>query len=164
MLKGLQSDERAVGEFGSPIRTTEIILDSSYCEKVINFLNDAKKDVRVCAYAWRWYTHEPEIPIQKLNIAILRARNRGVGVRCLVDTIPTLEMLRSLGLEARCVDSTRMMHTKAISIDDNTLILGSHNLTKRANTDNYEMSIVTQEAQCVLLYNDYFERMWLARG
>lgn len=164
MLKTLQRNEGQIGELGTPVRTTEIILDSSYCEKVIYFLDRAKRDVRVCAYAWRWYTHEPEIPIQMLNIAILRARSRGVGVRCLVDTMPTLNMLRNLGLDARCVDSTRMMHTKAISIDEKTLILGSHNLTKRANTDNYEMSIVTEEPQCVLLYNDYFDRMWLARG
>lgn len=164
MFEGLQSNEGSIGKTGAPIRTTQIIIDSSYCEKVIYLLDHAKRDVRVCAYAWRWYTHEPEIPIQQLNIAIVRARNRGVGVRCLVDTLPTLNMLRSLNLDARCVDSARMMHTKAISIDDETLVLGSHNLTKRANTDNYEMSIVTQEAQCVLLYNDYFDRMWLARG
>lgn len=164
MPEMLQRNEREIGEPGTLVRPTQIILDASYCGKVIEFLQHARSDVRVCAYAWRWYHNEPEIPIQKLNVALLQAQRRGVSVRCLVDTRPTLEMLKSLGFAARCVDSTRMMHTKAIGIDDKTLILGSHNLTKRANTDNYEMSIVTQEPSCVLDYNDYFERMWLARG
>lgn len=164
MLKRLQGIEGEIGESGAPIQSTQIILDASYCGKVIEFLQHARSDIRVCAYAWRWYANEPEIPIQKLNIAILQARQRGVIVRCLVDTLPTYNMLKALGLDARAVDSTRMMHTKAIGIDDKTLILGSHNLTKRANTDNYEMSIVTQEVDAVLLYNDYFDRMWLARG
>lgn len=164
MSKTLQTDARTISESECIDGTTELILDNRYCETVIKFIRDAKSDIRLCAYAWRWYIDEPEIPIQKLNIELFRARERGVKVRCLVDTASTAMMLRDVGFNVRYVSSNRMLHTKAIGIDDKTLVIGSHNLTKRASTDNYELSLLTQEAQVVLAYNEYYERMWAANA
>lgn len=164
MSKTLQTDARTISESERIDGTTELILDNRYCETVIKFIRDAKSDIRLCAYAWRWYIDEPEIPIQKLNIELFRARERGVKVRCLVDTASTAMMLRDVGFNVRYVSSNRMLHTKAIGIDDKTLVIGSHNLTKRASTDNYELSLLTQEAQVVLAYNEYYERMWAANA
>lgn len=164
MSKTLQTDARTISESERIDGTTELILDNRYCETVIKFIRDAKSDIRLCAYAWRWYIDEPEIPIQKLNIELFRARERGVKVRCLVDTASTAMMLRDVGFNVRYVSSNRMLHTKAIGIDDRTLVIGSHNLTKRASTDNYELSLLTQEAQVVLAYNEYYERMWAANA
>lgn len=144
--------------------TTQLILDAKYCDTVIKFIRDAQSEIRLCAYAWRWYIQEPEIPIQKLNIELFRARERGVKVRCLVDTAATAMMLRDVGFNVRYIATNRMLHTKAIGIDQKTLVIGSHNLTKRANTDNYELSLLTQEPQVVLGYNEYFDRMWAANG
>lgn len=144
--------------------TTALILDNKYCSTVIEFIRDAQSEIRLCAYAWRWYIDEPEIPIQQLNIELYRARERGVKVRCLVDTAATAQMLRDIGFNVRYISTNRMLHTKAIGIDAKTLVIGSHNLTKRASTDNYELSLVTQEPQVILGYNDYFDRMWQANG
>lgn len=143
---------------------TSLILDNKYCETVIKFIRDAQSEIRLCAYAWRWYIDEPEIPIQQLNIELYRARERGVKVRCLVDTAATAQMLRDIGFNVRYISTNRMLHTKAIGIDASTLVIGSHNLTKRASTDNYELSLLTHEAQVILGYNDYFDRMWQANG
>ena len=118
----------------------------------------------MCAYAWRWYENEPEIGIQKLNIELLLARSRGVKVRCMVDNLTQKERFATLGFDVRSVSNTRMLHTKAFCIDAKTLIIGSHNMTKRATTDNYEMSILTQEPEPCLQFIDYFDKMWDSRG
>lgn len=148
----------------SVIQPTQLIIDNEYARIVRQYVKGAKSEIRVCAYAWRWYVNEPEIDIQKLNIELLLARSRGVKVRLLVDTESLKNTFATLGFNARSVVNTRMLHTKAFGIDTNTVIIGSHNLTKRATTDNYELSVITQEFQVVDAFNDYFDRMWNSRG
>lgn len=164
MLKGLQTISRPTGKDTTIIQPTHLIVDNEYAEIAADFVRAAHSEIRIFAYAWRWYENEPEIDIQKLNIELLRAYGRGVHVRCLVDTEKMVQTFATLGFDVRCVVNTRMLHTKAIGIDTKTLILGSHNMTKRATTDNFEMSVLTQEFQVVDQYNAYFDAMWNSRG
>lgn len=164
MSKGLQTISRHDRTDVSIIQPAQLIVDQDYARIVADFVRDAKSEIRLCAYAWRWYANEPEIDIQKLNVELLLAEYRGVKVRALVDTEAMKETFLKLGFDARCVVNTRMLHTKAFGIDTKTVIVGSHNMTKRATTDNYEMSILSQEFQVVQSYIDYFDRMWDSRG
>lgn len=164
MLKGLQKIQRPSGADDGVVQTTKLIVDNEYAKAATEFVNDAKNEIRLCAYAWRWYHNEPEIDIQKLNVELYRARLRGVKVRCLVDTHAMQDTFRALGFDCRSVVNTRMLHTKALSIDDKSVIIGSHNMTKRATTDNYEMSILSQEFYVVQAYIDYFDKIWVSRG
>lgn len=127
-------------------------------------LGTAKSEIRVCAYAWRWYENEPDISIQKFNVELLRQAQGGRSVKILCDTEKMADGLRSKGFNARSVVRTRMLHTKAVCIDRRSLVIGSHNLTKRANTDNYEMSVVTQENWVIEQFIDYYDRIWESRA
>ena len=164
MPQGLQVHAGRDRQTRATVRPIEIILDNNYADKAKAFVLSAHSEIRVCAYAWRWYDSEPALPIQQLNIEMLRARARGVSLRALVDTEAMALRFRALGFDVRAVQPTRMLHTKAICIDTATLILGSHNLTKRANTDNYEMSVAIQEFEAVAQFAAYFDRLWGARG
>lgn len=164
MQQGLQTLSGTGRASESIVRPTELIIDNDYARIAAEIVRGAYSEVRLCAYAWRWYENEPEIDIQKFNVELLLCKSRGVKVRCLVDTEAQKRLFTTLGFDARCVVNTRMLHTKALSIDDRTVIIGSHNMTKRATTDNYEMSIASSEFQVVAAYNDYFDRMWNSRG
>ena len=164
MFKGLQNHAGRDRQISTPARPIEIILDNNYANKARAFVATAHSEIRLCAYAWRWYDSEPELPIQRLNIDLLTSAKRGVSIRALVDTEAMAAKFRALGFDVRAVQPTRMLHTKAICIDTRTLILGSHNLTKRANTDNYEMSVAIQEYEAVAQFVEYFDRLWSARG
>ena len=123
-------------------------------------LADVKKEVRIYAYDWRWYSNEPELAIQKLNIALFTLKRKGVKIFVLVDKSGTQNALLELGFNVRKVDSSKMLHTKAICIDEKSLIIGSHNLTKRACCANYEMSVITQEFEPIQQFIEYFNAMW----
>lgn len=164
MLEMLQKNAGRSGETSTVVQSTQLVIDDKYCELVADFVRSAKSEIRMCAYVWRWYENEPEIGIQKLNIELLLARSRGVKVRCMVDNLTQKERFATLGFDVRSVSNTRMLHTKAFCIDAKTLIIGSHNMTKRATTDNYEMSILTQEPEPCLQFIDYFDKMWDSRG
>lgn len=164
MLKTLQRNDGSNGETVDAVRPNELIIDSGYCDAVIEFIDSAKSEIRICAYAWRWYENHPASKIQLLNAALLRARQRGVKVRVLAETQIIRDKLRAFGIDVRGVEKNRMMHTKAFCFDYKTLILGSHNLTKRATEQNYEMSIISQEFQVVDAFVRYFDTVWSVRG
>lgn len=164
MSKLLQKNARPIGNFSPIVQSTRLILDNDYTAQAIAIIKDAKVEIRLCAYAWRWYENEPEIGIQKLNIELLRATRRGVIVRALVDTAAICAHFSTLGFNCRSVVNNRMLHTKAICVDRSSLVVGSHNLTKRANTDNYEVSILTQDFEPLEQFITYFDAMWTSRG
>lgn len=152
------------GKNSTPVRPTRLILDDDYTAQAIEIIDGARHIIRVSAYAWRWYENEPEIGIQKLNIAIVRALIRGVRVQCLLDTNAMKTQFTALGFNCRTVEPNRMLHTKAICVDTTNLIIGSHNLTKRANTDNYEMSIITDDYTIIEQFIVAFENLWGRRA
>lgn len=164
MHEGLRVYRGGAGQTSPSARTTEIILDNSYAKKAKNFIESAVSEIRLCAYAWRWYDSEPELEIQQFNLELLKACQRNLQVRILVDTEAMSKRFNDLGFQTRAVQNTRMLHTKAIAIDHKTLIIGSHNLTKRANSDNYELSVAIQEFEPVEQFINYFDRIWQSRG
>lgn len=164
MLETLQTNEGPNAGVGYTVQPTQLVLDAAYCDVAIELIKSAKSEIRLCAYAWRWYDMEPEIGIQKLNVALLQAIRRGVVVRCLVDTEAMKNTFATLGFNARAVHPTRMLHTKAIEADTAGLLIGSHNLTKRANTDNYEASVLSREYEICAQFATYFDKMWDSRG
>lgn len=164
MSKTLQTDEGRDVELADAVRPTTLILGDEFSGAAIKLLESAKVEVRVCAYAWRWYENEPESEIQRVNTAIYALRGRAVRFRAIVDSLYTRDWLFALGFEVRCVESNRTLHTKAIGVDDTGLLIGSHNLTKRATRDNLEASVLVHDTTTVIEYNDYFDKLWDAYG
>lgn len=139
---------------------TNLLINSSYIGKTLEFVKSAKSRIWIYAYTWRWYGHSPEIPMQQLNMAILAASKRGVDVKAITYFSDQQALLKSLGLNVRTLNSLQTMHAKAVAIDSKTLILGSHNLTKKGTEDNLEVSLATQELEPVLQFERYFQGVW----
>lgn len=137
-----------------------LLLDEAFMPKVLEFLKDAKKRVWICAYTWRWYAHAPEKNIQKFNNLMVRLSSSGLDIRAIVDNAEQAKSLAALGISTKYLPTKKVLHTKAILIDDKTLILGSHNLTERGTAENFEASIALQNPDICLEFEYYFERFW----
>lgn len=142
-----------------PVWTTKIIIDKEYGDEAIKMIDGAWGDIRILAYAWRWYPEEPESEVQKINTAIMRALTRGVKVRALCSSIEMALVLQKYGIDAKYCDAARTVHAKAICIDSAQIMLGSHNITKRALLQNYEMSMLTREYEAVAQFITYFDKL-----
>lgn len=162
MSKGLQTDEGRDATAANHVRPTALILNGEFIAAARKLLGHAQSEVRLCAYAWRWYENEPEIGIQLLNLDLYALRRRGVVVRAIVDTLAMRETFRALGFDCISIPSDRTLHTKAIGVDSTGLMIGSHNLTKRGTSDNIEASVLIYDAEPVIAYNEYFDKMWAA--
>lgn len=159
-----QGIESTIGTISANVNQSALIIDGNFVDRLLPMLQDAKFEIRLCAYAWRWYMNEPELAMQKFNIMLLRKSMSGCKIRILVDSNTMKETFKKLGFNVRAVEPTKMLHTKAICIDRQSLVIGSHNLTKRAGCDNYEMSLVTQEYEPIAQFCEYFDAMWCSRA
>lgn len=138
----------------------QLLFDDAYIRTAIDCIKKAKRSIYICAYAWRWYENAPEKDIQKFNTEIVKATRQGLDIRVILDQRTQASLLQVHGINTRIYPTDRAMHTKAILVDDECLLIGSHNLTERGTAENYEISVAIKDPTSCLLFKDYFERMW----
>lgn len=138
----------------------DVVVGSDFEKKVIPLINNAKKNIDILMYDWRWYENEPANPIQQFNIAIVNASKRSVQIRVITNKDTILDILKSQKILAKVIKDHRTLHSKMILIDSEILIIGSHNLTKNAMTSNHELSIICtvpqENTRIIELFNNLF--------
>jgi phosphatidylserine/phosphatidylglycerophosphate/cardiolipin synthase-like enzyme len=139
---------------------TEAIIGKQYPEKVIPLIDEAKKSLKIVVFDWRWYPNEPANPVQLFNQAIIRAKRRGVEVKAITNISEVISILKREGCEAKKPATVKLIHAKMMIIDDNIIIIGSHNYTQSAFTMNHEIStIITNETE-MTDYIDFFNKLF----
>lgn len=139
----------------------ESIIGNEYPKKVIPLIDGAKFTINIIVYDWRWYQNDPGNPVQLFNQAIVRACRRGVKVRVIGNSEDILKILRSVGCDARRVISKKLVHAKLIILDDQSVILGSHNFSQSAFTMNQEVSVFIPDFPATPRLVSYFNSLWL---
>ena len=138
---------------------TQVIIGREYPQVITPLIQEAQNSIEILVFDWRWYENEPNSSVQKFNTAILEASNRGVKVRALVNNniMPTILQLEKLSVKR--VGSKNLMHVKMIIIDQKTLVIGSHNFSKRAFEINHEISLLVDDADEIARCRKYFEML-----
>lgn len=138
----------------------EPIIGSDYPTKVVPLINKAKKNIDIVMFDWRWYENQPAHAVQKFNIAIAQARARGVMIRAVLNFTRAKDVLEKIKVQVHLMKDRRVVHAKMILIDDEIVILGSHNLTKNAFTSNHEASIAIAIPPESTRFREYFNNLW----
>jgi phosphatidylserine/phosphatidylglycerophosphate/cardiolipin synthase-like enzyme len=137
------------------------IIGAEYPTKVIPLIDNAGGNIDIVIYDWRWYPDQVAHPVQQFNNAVVRAVNRGVIVRALVNADLNIEQLNKVGIRARRLNDKRTLHTKMILIDNKILVLGSHNFTRNAFGANIEMSIAVELSDVDTRFSEFFNNLYL---
>jgi phosphatidylserine/phosphatidylglycerophosphate/cardiolipin synthase-like enzyme len=138
----------------------EAIIGKEFPKKVIPLIEEAKKSIKIIVFDWRWYPHDPANPVQLFNQALVRAKRRGVDIKVLTNMSDIISILNNLGIEARKLTSKNLLHAKVMIIDDEILIIGSHNYTQSAFTMNLEVSIIIKDQQEISRVINYFNNLY----
>jgi phosphatidylserine/phosphatidylglycerophosphate/cardiolipin synthase-like enzyme len=138
----------------------EAIIGKEFPKKVIPLIEGAKKSIKIIVFDWRWYPHDPANPVQLFNQALVRAKRRGVDIKVLTNMSDIISILNNLGIEARKLTSKNLLHAKVMIIDDEILIIGSHNYTQSAFTMNLEVSIIIKDQQEISRVINYFNNLY----
>ena len=136
------------------------IIGKEYPEKVIPLIDNAKKNVDIIVYDWRWYPGHPGFNVQQFNSALVRAVGRGVLVRAVINTPALVPILESVGIKAKATRNKRTLHTKFLCIDNKILVIGSHNFTRNAFNFNIEASVAVEIPEGITRFDELFNNLY----
>lgn len=143
-----------------PNQKIQILIGRQFPRQVIPLINEAKKSIDIIIYNWYWYSNEIGSSIQRFNQAIIQANNRNVEVKTVVRSGLIAEILRREKIKVRKIESSKVLHTKLMIIDNTIAILGSHNYTMNAFNINYEVSVIIHDPEIVLKLKQYFSNFF----
>ncbi len=145
---------------GAAAESVEIAFspDRGATDLVVRTVSEAKESVRVAAYS---FTSKP------IALALLKAHERGVDVRVVVDKsqatarYTAATFLANQNVQVRIDYRYSIMHDKFLVIDGQTVELGSFNFTASAENRNAENVMVLRNAPGVAVrYAQEWERLW----
>lgn len=138
----------------------DIAIGRQFPKKVIPLIEQAKKEIDIIVYDWGWYPDEIGEQIQLFNNAIIRAKQKGVIVKAVVLKRLIAEILRREDIMVKRIESSKLLHTKLMIIDDEIVIVGSHNYTKNAFNINFEASVILRDEETTRKFKNYFENFF----
>ena len=138
-------------ELGSePLKNGEksLIVGKNVVNRWVNFVDSAEKSIYIATY---------KLTSKTALKALINAKKRGVKVRLILDG-EAAQSSKSLagkageaGIEVLTwkSDKNGKLHTKLYIIDETKAMFGSFNLTKSAETENYELFYICDEKAVV---------------
>lgn len=138
----------------------QTIIGKNYPKMVIPLIDKAVNSIKIVVFDWRWYANEPANPCQLFNASIIRARKRGVNVQVCVNSEKIAQPLRENDIDVKIPISKNLIHTKFIIIDDQVLVMGSHNFSQSAFTTNFETSIIQDDPLEINEFILFFHSIW----
>ena len=139
---------------------TEAIIGKQFPGTVIPLIENAKNTIKIVVFDWRWYPNDPANPVQLFNQAIIRSVRRGVKVQAIGNCSDVMAILKQQGCDIVKPTTKNLVHAKMMIIDDDWLILGSHNYSKSAFSRNQEASIAVHGREEIKRYREYFNNLW----
>jgi len=136
------------------------IIGSQFPEVAIPIIDHCKKSIDIIVYDWRWYANDIGSSVQLFNQAIARASARGVAVRVITSCPVIITKLKNIGCEAKKLESKKLIHCKAMILDNKYLIIGSHNYTQSAFNINHELSVLLENPDFLGDISAYFNNLW----
>lgn len=137
-----------------------ILIGRAFAREVTPLIKNAKKSIKIIVYNWLWYPNEIGSKIQIFNQAIVQANKRGIDVKVVVQKILIAEILRREEIKVKKIETSKTLHTKLMIIDDEIVILGSHNYTMNAFNINYEISVILYNEAILEKMIEYFKNFF----
>lgn len=144
------------------MKMPHVIMGAKFVDQVVPLIDEARSRIDIVIFDWRLYPKQPTHPVSRLVDALKSAVQRGVKVRVVVANDGLRDALNRMGFESKRHDSQRMLHVKMMLIDKRFAIIGSHNYTQSAFTENLEVSLAVDLGTEENELTKYFYLLWLA--
>lgn len=138
----------------------EFLIGEQFPDKVIPLINEAKKSIKIIVFEWIWYPNNNTKSIQLFNQSIVRAKNRGVNIEVVANSMPIIKVLNELNIKARKLSTRKLIHSKVMIIDEKDVVIGSHNYTQNAFTSNFEVSVYMKEVENIKTLLTHFNYLY----
>lgn len=143
-----------------PLSKNELAIGKQYVDRVIDLINGAKRSIDIFMFDWRWAKNDISSDVSLINQSLVRATRRGVIVRAFCNYTAITKILNEVGIKAKSWNSTKLMHSKAIILDQKIVVMGSHNFTMNAMNENIETSVIMEDEALGTQLTNYFNTLW----
>lgn len=144
----------------APIIFPLTIIGSEFVEKVLPLVEEAKHTIDIIVFDWRLPVDAHPNPVAELLFALQKAVTRGVAVRVLVSNEAVGARLKKYGFEVQHLYTPKLMHCKLMLLDKVVAVIGSHNYTISAFTQNLEVSVAVHLKYAENDVALYFRNLW----
>jgi phosphatidylserine/phosphatidylglycerophosphate/cardiolipin synthase-like enzyme len=157
---GFTRDTSETGDTGTgPAQVAWPLLDHAYDEAALEAIDAAAGRVHMVEFLV-----VDQGPVHTLLQHLVRAAERGVDVAVLADeesdsTAESLAWLAEAGVRTQLDSPERTTHDKLIVADD-TVLVGSHNLTSSALEENTEASALIEDQAVAAWFEAIFQEQW----
>lgn len=124
---------------------------------IIKLINNSQKYVYVPVFV---------VTQKNFNEALIKARQRGVDVRLIVDATSagskysSVKYLRDNNIKVKAENRAGKMHMKSIIIDDKYVVIGSMNFTKSGEVYNDENVLIIENTALAKAFKAKFLHFW----
>ena len=140
------------------------VFDRDFYPVVMKALKNANESIEIIAFKLSYYPKYRNSKENKLVWELIKAKERGVKVRILLDEYPNknsaYSLLKSRGIDIKYDSKNVTTHAKVIIIDGKIVILGSTNFSYYGLEKNHEANIYIESEEVAKAFRDYFERLW----
>lgn len=114
------------------------------------------------------YIYIPAFVITHDDLAqcLIRAKNRGVDVKIIIDATNThasrskVKLLRNAGIPVKVENYAGKVHSKSMIIDDRYIIAGSMNFSNSGENKNDENVLIIEDSRLASYYKGFFVYLW----
>lgn len=141
------------GEFSVYFSPTDRITDT----KIIPLVENAQEYIYMPVFL---ITHK------ELCSALIRAKNRGIDVKIIIDATNAHghhsehAILRQAGIKVKTENYAGKLHSKSIIIDDLYTVIGSMNFSKSGSDKNDENVLIIKNPDIAMFYKKFFQYLW----
>ena len=131
--------------------------DNAITSQVIGYIDGAQKYIYMPVFV---LTHKG------MESALIRAKQRGVDVKIIVDSTnvfvkgSSVKTLRETGIPVKVENYAGKLHSKSIIIDDKYILAGSMNFSNSGERRNDENMLIVKNSRLTMFYREFFEYLW----
>jgi len=150
---------------------SKLILNGEYFQVAQREIRNAKQSIYLIAYLFLLYDY-PGAYSNRILQDLIDARERGVAVHVILDypkpkymdeggpkNQEVYEKLKHAGIDVRFDSPKKRTHNKVLIIDEETIILGSHNYSFGGLKYNNEASLLVRDRAKAKRLIKYFEQI-----
>ena len=149
--------------------TITLLPNKAYYLWTLKLVERANKSIHIAVYVMKYDPKEPPSsdPVNMLLLKLVEAKNRGVDVKVVVDDVTlrsypkTIQYLKANGIPVRLDPKGGITtHAKIVIVDGEWIIIGSHNWTESALSNNNEYSVLIRSKSLAAKVEEYFDGLW----
>lgn len=146
-----------------------ILIGSQYLQEVTKLIDQSKSSIKIIMFYF-WYGGRRNHPTTGLTKSLKQAIKRGVNVQVILDqdkisdkynstqiNSSALKQLKKIGANAKYDSKENVTHTKIVLIDNQKVVIGSHNWTANSLRNYHDISVLISSRPVAKSYATDFD-------